>query len=39
LVFCTVPATGSVTLGVTTMRANIGKRLTRSTMRTWSVAV
>jgi hypothetical protein len=31
LVFCTVPATGSVTLGVTTMLANIGKRLARST--------
>jgi hypothetical protein len=38
-VFWTVPATGSVALGVATMPANTGMRMARSTMRTWSAAV
>ncbi len=38
-VLCTVPATGSVALGVATMPANTGKRIARSTTRTWSAAV
>ena len=38
-VLCTVPATGSVVLGVATMLANTGRRMARSTMRTWSAAV
>ncbi len=39
LVLCTVPATGSVALGVATMLANTGRRMARSTRRTWSAAV
>jgi hypothetical protein len=39
LVLCTVPATGSVVLGVATMLANTGSRIARSTMRIWSAAV
>jgi hypothetical protein len=39
LVLCTVPATGSVALVVATMLANAGKRMARSTRRTWSAAV
>ena len=39
LVLCTVPATGSVALGVATMLANTGRRMARSTTRTWSAAV
>ncbi|MGB8004164.1 MAG: hypothetical protein WCF27_07860 [Gaiellaceae bacterium] len=39
LVLCTVPMTGSVALGVATMLANTGRRIARSTMRTWSAAV
>jgi len=39
LVLCTVPATGSVTLGVATMLAKTGRRIARSTIRTWSAAV
>src|SRR4029450_2325533 len=39
LVLCTVPATGSVALGVATMVANTGRRIARSTRRTWSAAV
>src|SRR5919199_3592792 len=39
LVLCTVPATGSVALGVATMLANTGRRMARSTMRTWSLPV
>ena len=39
LVLWTVPATGSVALGVATMLANTGRRMARSTMRTWSAAV
>src|SRR4029450_2762502 len=39
LVLCTVPATGSVALGSATMLANTGRRMARSTMRTWSAAV
>jgi len=38
-VLSTVPATGSVALGVATMLANTGTRIARSTMRTWSAAV
>ena len=34
LVLRTVPATGSVALGVATMLANTGRRMARSTMRT-----
>jgi hypothetical protein len=37
LVLCTVPATGSVALGVATMLANTDRLMARSTMRTWSV--
>jgi hypothetical protein len=33
LVLCTVPATGSVALGVATMVANTGRRIARTTMR------
>jgi hypothetical protein len=39
LVLCTVPATGSVALGVATMLANTGRRMARLTSRTWSAAV
>jgi hypothetical protein len=39
LVLRTVPATGSVALGVATMLAKTGRRIARSTMRTWSAAV
>jgi hypothetical protein len=39
LVLCTAPATGSVALGVATMLANTGRRIARTTMRTWSAAV
>src|SRR5919197_1467880 len=39
LVLCTVPATGSVALGVATILANTGRRMARSTIRTWSAAV
>jgi hypothetical protein len=39
LVLFTVPAIGSVALGVATMLANIGTRMARSTTRTWSAAV
>jgi len=39
LVLCTVPATGSVALGVATMLAKTGKRMARSTRRSWSAAV
>jgi hypothetical protein len=38
-VLCTVPATGSVALGVATMLANAGRRIARSTIRSWSAAV
>jgi len=38
-VLCTVPATGSVALGAATMVANTGRRMARSTRRTWSAAV
>jgi hypothetical protein len=33
-VLCTVPETGSHTLGVATMRANTGSRIARTTIRT-----
>ena len=39
LVLCTVPATGSVALGVATMLANTGRCMAGSTTRTWSAAV
>ena len=39
LVLRTGPATGSVTLRMATMLANTGRRIARSTMRTWSAAV
>src|SRR5438128_10772393 len=39
LVLFTVPATGTVTLGVATMLANTGRLMARSTTRTWSAAV
>jgi hypothetical protein len=39
LVLRTMPATGSVALGVATMLAKTGKRMARSTMRNWSAAV
>src|SRR5262245_32329053 len=39
LVLCRVPATGRVALGVAAMLANTGRRMARSTMRTWSAAV
>jgi hypothetical protein len=39
LVLCTVPATGSAALGVATMLANTGRRMARSTRRSWSAAV
>jgi hypothetical protein len=39
LVFCTMPATGSHALGVATTLANTGRRMARSTIRTWSAAV
>jgi hypothetical protein len=39
LVLCTVPATGSIALGVATMLANTGRRIARMTTRTWSPAV
>jgi hypothetical protein len=39
LVLCTVPATGSVALGMAKMRANTGRRMARSPRRTWSAAV
>src|SRR5262249_57486512 len=39
LVFCTVPATGSVALGVATMLANTGRRIARATTGLWAAAV
>jgi hypothetical protein len=38
-VLLTAPATGSVALGMATICANTGRRMARSTMRTWSAAV
>jgi hypothetical protein len=38
-VLCTMPATGSVALGVATMLAKAGRRIARRTIRTWSAAV